>query len=73
MSACPHLDVTQSYQSLEVHRTVVEWEFLRPSLQTQTVKVILEPEDVHGHTVIRNAPDFVLLSLPLLPLNKSFF
>ena len=43
------------------------------SLQTQAVKVILEPEGVHGHVVVRNALDFVLLPLALLPLNKSFF
>lgn len=31
-SACPHLDVVQSYQSLEVHWTLVTWEFLVPKL-----------------------------------------
>lgn len=47
--------------------------FLHPSPQTQAVTVILEPQGAHECVVTRNAPDFVLLSLPLLALNERYY
>lgn len=70
---CPHLDVIQRISPSRSIGQLSCGSFLLTSVQTPAVKVILEPEGVHGHTVVRNALDFVFLSLPLLPLNKSFF